>query len=626
MSGRGSRAKGPKWLKLPTDSLYDYIPLLGRYDPHQSAEAPLFGPRQSLSPSPRFSISSASSDDLEEGNSRAASSQSPTVPPGASASSREADDPYSDALTLKGVLRSGVRNIKNFRSLSSRLSDALFYLKATLATALITFLGSLPFSIYFKAFSTLYPFLVFSLLPLPVAVRYAWQRLPNLRPGRLSSQMASLRKRPSHARPGARLSILALPTLALVLWSAVVWYCLLQEVVTRVLRMDPIEVAGDSFLHDPWKGESRNGTVYIAVNLYNSASIMPSFAASLLMLCSYLGHGNVYVSIYESNSSDDTCLHLGDLSRRLDIVGVGNTIRCGEHGPRYPKGEAGRRLRIPFLAIARNEAMRPLYAHAAVDSELESGNRDEASAIGLAGHRISKVLWINDVYFEARDALKLLDTAGGNFDQVCAIDTFSLGFYDTWVTRDIDGERLKPMWPYFLRREDEELVRQKKPVLVNSCWNGMTAFDGSWFTRDGGVQLGLTEAGAARAKLWNVTMPIRFRAVPDDECVSSECLLSSFDQHLLSYPLRPSIFVNPEIMVSYDRAIHRWWRDWSKWYPVRVWSFLWQDLIATRLFNRITDWGRKKAECAEELSRGWADKGAPLRRMANNYERDHDRT
>lgn len=569
MKERGN-ANGSNWLlKLPSDSHYDYLPLLGKNHPLH------------------LGVDDASS--LAE----------------AWTSSEEFDDEYE--CTPEEPHRHDLRRKKG----PSTWSTALFYFKVIIATLLVTFCGALPFHLYFKAFSTLYLFLVFSFLPLPAAVRYLWVKRPSLRLGPLRSQPASVRKRQAHVFGSSVASLLALCALAFTLWSAAVWYCFFHEVLQRLLWMDPMEVGGASFLHEAWKGADDGGTVFIAVNLYDSAKIVPSFAASLLMLCSFLGHSNVYVSIYESNSSDDTCLLLRDLSRQLDVIRVANTIRCGDHDERYPMGAARRRLRIPFLAATRNEAMKPLYSHA-------DGN---ASAMGLApGRRVSKVLWINDVYWEARDALKLLGTNGGDFDQVCAIDTFALGFYDTWVTRDIVGDRLKPLWPYFQRAEDAELVRQRKPVLVNSCWNGITAFDGNWFMASGKQRLHLTQTGEARASLWNVSMPIKFRAVPDEQCVSSECLLSSFDQHLLSHPLRPTIFVNPEIIVSYDGAIHRWWRDWSHWYPVRAWSYLWQDLVAARLFKSVTDWGLKEADCAEELAKGWANPDAPLRRAVQHYQ------
>jgi hypothetical protein len=46
--------------------------------------------------------------------------------------------------------------------------------------------------------------------------------------------------------------------------------------------------------------------VFVASNLYNSEAIIPSLMHQVLLLADALGPSNVEVSIYESNSRDQT--------------------------------------------------------------------------------------------------------------------------------------------------------------------------------------------------------------------------------------------------------------------------------------------------------------------------------
>lgn len=491
------------------------------------------------------------------------------------------------------------------------------FLRLTLVLVALVLFGTIPFHFYFKMPSTVYPFLGLSLLPLPLAFFYLWtHRSFLLMPHRKTAQSIHISK----ARTPRQIAIITAKQLAvllavipLVLWSLVTYYSLFDVLYRHLPFAGPVDGVDQYPTSRNWPGSSNGGTIFIAINLYNSASILPSMTASLLLLSSLLGRSNVHISIFESNSSDDTCPRLHDLGKQLSAAGIGHTIRCGSTGQRYPKElDDGGRRRIQFLATARNEAMKPL---ASLASNLTS-----------QGRHVSKVMWINDVFFDPSDVLTLLNVAGGDFDQVCAIDTFSLGFYDTWVTRDVDQDRLKPMWPYFKRADDVDSVRVGSPVLVNSCWNGLTIFDAAWFmapqdtstaaskSKSSLPSLGLSEAGVAKAKEWNVSLPLEFRSVQPGACIASECLLSSFDQHLLSYPHRPSIYVHPRVVVSYDEPTRQWYRDWSHWLPVRVWSFLWQDVVATRLFAWVTNWGAKGAACGAELKSGWAAPDARLRR------------
>jgi len=107
----------------------------------------------------------------------------------------------------------------------------------------------------------------------------------------------------------------------------------------------------------------------------------------------YFGADNVYVSIYESGSWDNTKDALRELDRDLESLRVRRTITLAQsthkeeiqkpftngwiHTPRGTK----ELRRIPYLAKLRNLALKPL------------------NALALEGIKFNKVLFLNDVVF-----------------------------------------------------------------------------------------------------------------------------------------------------------------------------------------------------------------------------------
>jgi len=160
---------------------------------------------------------------------------------------------------------------------------------------------------------------------------------------------------------------------------------------------------------------------------------------ALLSLVTFLGPENVFVSIVESGSLDDTKGALRDLEEGLKGLGAETRIVLGEtmdeqiegtrHVPferegwiytgREAHGDEGwEKRRIPHLAKLRNQAMEPLL---------------------LVKKRFDRVLWINDVVFtvshvvlfgkgrganckQNEDVATLLSTREGNYAAACAMD------------------------------------------------------------------------------------------------------------------------------------------------------------------------------------------------------------
>ena len=250
-------------------------------------------------------------------------------------------------------------------------------------------------------------------------------------------------------------------------------------------------------------------TYFFAANFYNNEEVLPEFFDQFLKLCDYLGYDNVYLSIYESNSSDQTKPLLNKFRILLNDKRIRNTIVTDEsHSKPIFVGNE----RIRYLASVRNKTLEPLN-----DKQLD----DEFN-------EFNHVVFFNDVYFDWFSVVRLIETKNGNYDQVCAFDYFKIGLYDTWVTRDSCGRRVKPVWPHFQDHHSIKLLREGKPIPVTSCWNGITSFDARWFVDRNNSENDI----------------IRFRTL--EECVTSECLLSSYDLHLKS-KTSPEIYMNPVV-------------------------------------------------------------------------------
>ena len=143
------------------------------------------------------------------------------------------------------------------------------------------------------------------------------------------------------------------------------------------------------------------GRVFIASNQWNTArAIRSHWAASLIGLIKALGVQNVYVSIYENGSYDDTKAALAQLDAELERLGVARTILTEENSHsqqllnkpteeqegwiKTPTGTIEKR-RIPILAQLRNRVLEPLQVLQAKGK----GN-------------FARVLFLNDVIYSVK--------------------------------------------------------------------------------------------------------------------------------------------------------------------------------------------------------------------------------
>lgn len=172
--------------------------------------------------------------------------------------------------------------------------------------------------------------------------------------------------------------------IALILFAFVAW-----DLISR-LDSSPDPRALDSSHVLP-------GRVFIASNHWNSGQILRShWADAVVGLVTKLGPGNVYFSLYESGSWDDTKDVLRELDQRLGELGVARNIILDEttHADEVakPPAEEGwiktkngvkELRRIPYLAKLRNLVLEPL----------------EWPEVNNSTHSFDKILFLNDVIF-----------------------------------------------------------------------------------------------------------------------------------------------------------------------------------------------------------------------------------
>lgn len=269
-------------------------------------------------------------------------------------------------------------------------------------------------------------------------------------------------------------------TLVFILWSAIETYCL----SSHFARIDSTVQYQDRDRRIP-----PSARIYIASIHWNDEEVLRShWNNAILNLVETLGPDQVFLSIYESGSYDNTKGAIRELDADLEVLGVPRKVVLsdvtheddlqvpdedkGEDWIDTPEGERELR-RIPYLARLRNQSLQPLM---------------ELVQDGVV---FDTVLFLNDVVFtvsvlffvpmstrlssQPEDVLELLNTNGGDYAAACSLDFSSpLSYYDTFALRDSQGNgHVTHTWPYFRSSASRRAMKVLAPVPVSSCWNGM---------------------------------------------------------------------------------------------------------------------------------------------------------
>ncbi|WWC86000.1 uncharacterized protein L201_000871 [Kwoniella dendrophila CBS 6074] len=346
---------------------------------------------------------------------------------------------------------------------------------------------------------------------------------------------------------------------------------------------------------------------FIAANLHDNEDILPTWSSELVKLVNYLGNDNVFISIYESNSHDSTKKMLSNLNSTLAEMGVGKSI-ITEQDDKHWWPYSTSPERIGYLANARNKALLPIQSS---DPLVRLGNYQD----------FTKIIFLNDVFFNYKSILNLINTNDGNYDQACALDFGTSGLYDTWASRDICGIPLRPFWPYVKDQVTISKLQKEEPFEVSSCWNGAVVFKSDPFLykpsnnqedaveeesmfEDNGFSQGGKHLGKRGWKMVDdptytnsvfspaLTLPIQFRTSNISACDHSECFLIGYDLHRLYDTVErpPMIYMNPNVKLAYEKnwfvwhnkvlriPVIQWWlENWSRGYPFYFVDWIWEN-------------------------------------------------
>ena len=342
----------------------------------------------------------------------------------------------------------------------------------------------------------------------------------------------------------------------------------------------------------------QNQKIFVVAQLWTNAQLISErWGHSLLDLVRVLGKENVYVSILESGSLDNTKEVLKQLDDVLEQNNIPHTtildptthadeisvgpfddqgnpregwIQTTSVGTQWEK----ELRRIPYLARLRNRALRPLF-----------NVRDEQ------GQKFDKILFISDVVFRPQDVLTLLATNQGSFSAACAMD-FHLtpAIYDTFVLRDTEGLGLiQTTFPYFRSVESRDSMLKGIPTKVSSCWNGMIAMDSAPFY-DGLQFRGLSDSLASK------------------HLEASECCLIHTDLNTTMPGAGDRIYVNPSVRVGYTVDAYNTTHTGSEETFVSATQYLtgiWVNRLRRTVFPRET----KAVEKVKRKMARWAKEG-----------------
>ena len=206
---------------------------------------------------------------------------------------------------------------------------------------------------------------------------------------------------------------------------------------------------------------------FVAINLHNNEAIIPDFLVQLLPVLQFIGRRNLFVSIFESGSRDQTKTYLRFLELFLSTWKIPFLIRISSETRSYFDH------RIAYLARVRNEALKPLLTH--------------RQTIG----QFQRILFLNDVLFCADDIKEMIyQSYLQQTDMTCALDydkdvpvekmkegqeevpPRELGFYDTWVARDVYGKSFtkRPMESFVPDEEAAKRMQDGLSFQASCCW------------------------------------------------------------------------------------------------------------------------------------------------------------
>ncbi|KAA6416478.1 MAG: hypothetical protein FRX49_13550, partial [Trebouxia sp. A1-2] len=266
-----------------------------------------------------------------------------------------------------------------------------------------------------------------------------------------------------------------------------------------------------------------NKKVLLAANMHNNEDLLPHFTLQMLHLLASLPLGTAFLSVYESGSTDSTggSLMRGEEQDRIDFL-----------------AQARNRALEPLWLSAAALSDPSAAARGGLAKEMAAWDIFSARDTSNTMWHAQKIVFFNDVYFCAQDVFRLLQhkadmACGMDFDRPKidglphpeqrrmfgwylwhkyavprAIGRFlgrsglitkhwrldpdiqaafqaksTMGFYDTWVARDSDGNLFLKDPPYVTDPYSLQRIALGLPFPVKCCWNGLVVMSAAPFSQ-----------------------------------------------------------------------------------------------------------------------------------------------
>jgi alpha-1,3-mannosyltransferase len=275
---------------------------------------------------------------------------------------------------------------------------------------------------------------------------------------------------------------------------------------------------GARYYHLRPPSKSTEVKFFFALDMFNSASVLPTLLGAVVQAMGFLGAEHCALSIVEGRSTDATYDIVAGVGEEMERLGSKFYLGINNTDPMDGSVD-----RIAALAGLRNQALRPLIDNHTLYS------------------RDTIIVFLNDVILCADDILELLhQQVIQSADVSCAMDwndkNNDVLFYDSWVARGISGDTFFEIpqsseWTFAHNLFwNDPLSKQKfeakETFQVYACWNGMAVF---------------------RAKPI-IDREVEFRRSIDGECVMGEPTLFCKDFWRRGYG---KIQVVPTVNVAY---------------------------------------------------------------------------
>ncbi|KAL2853885.1 cryptococcal mannosyltransferase 1-domain-containing protein [Aspergillus pseudoustus] len=322
--------------------------------------------------------------------------------------------------------------------------------------------------------------------------------------------------------------------------------------------------------HLDYKPPERQRIFIASVIRNNERSLPDGWNEAVVELANVFGSDNIFVSVYETGSSDATKNALRELDKSLETNKIGRRVITSDTGPHDEPSRDHNSGRPPYIPQLRNKSLEPLY-------DLRG-----------AGAFFDRILFLGSVAFTTQDVLSLLNTNYGTYTAACSFDPLNFSALDgLFALRDTDGyEPVMQKWPFFRSSRSRDDMKSMLPVRVRSCWDEMVFM--------------ATEA-------FYSSLGIQFRGVPDGlaefRLEASECCLIHADNILSG---RRGVYLNPFVRVGQDAPRNPAAHPLSSWFSTwEIFESVWE--------NRLRRWFS-----FPNMAR-W-----PLRRRLSRWESEDD--